>query len=191
MMNVFQRGIRSIFRKPVKSILLLIVVVVISSFFMAGLAGQSANIKTQDATRQAVGATFRLEVNEMNSQKRGEEASKILGNKEGEYNGYVQKQMPDGAWLSTGDNSFYTIRQADVQKIAEVDGIEAYNLITVSTPVNPVNFKRIENPDVDQSSDLGGVNVRGNRIMEMDMDVASGKIKLVEGRMIKENETDV
>ena len=27
--------------------------------------------------------------------------------------------------------------------------------------------------------------------MEMDMDVASGKIKLVEGRMIKENETDV
>ena len=43
-----------------------------------------------------------------------------------------------------------------------------------------MNFKRIENPDVDQSSDLGGVNVRGNRIMEMDMDVASGKIKLVE-----------
>ena len=59
-MNIMQRGFRSIIRKPIKSILLLLVVVVISSFFMAGLSGQSANIKTQDATRQAVGATFRL-----------------------------------------------------------------------------------------------------------------------------------
>ncbi|MEX2994356.1 ABC transporter permease [[Clostridium] scindens] len=191
-MNVMQRGFRSIIRKPIKSILLLLVVVVISSFFMAGLSGQSANIKTQDATRQAVGATFRLEENEANRHKRIDEATKIIGeNKEGTYGGFTQKQLPNGAWMGKADNSFETIKQEDAQKIAGVDGIEAYNLITVSTPVNPLNFKRIEDPDVDQSSDLGGVNVRGNRIMEMDMDVASGKIKLVEGRMIKENETDV
>ena len=191
-MNIMQRGFRSIIRKPIKSILLLLVVVVISSFFMAGLSGQSANIKTQDATRQAVGATFRLEENEANRHKRIDEATKIIGeDKEGTYGGFTQKQLPNGAWMGKADNSFETIKPEDAQKIAGVDGIEAYNLITVSTPVNPVNFKRIENPDVDQSSDLGGVNVRGNRIMEMDMDVASGKIKLVEGRMIKENETDV
>ena len=191
-MNIMQRGFRSIIRKPIKSILLLLVVVVISSFFMAGLSGQSANIKTQDATRQAVGATFRLEENEANRHKRIDEATKIIGeNKEGTYGGFTQKQLPNGAWMGKADNSFETIKQEDAQKIAGVDGIEAYNLITVSTPVNPLNFKRIEDPDVDQSSDLGGVNVRGNRIMEMDMDVASGKIKLVEGRMIKENETDV
>lgn len=191
-MNIMQRGFRSIIRKPIKSILLLLVVVVISSFFMAGLSGQSANIKTQDATRQAVGATFRLEENEANRHKRIDEATKIIGeDKEGTYGGFTQKQLPNGAWMGKADNSFETIKPEDAQKIAGVDGIEAYNLITVSTPVNPVNFKRIEDPDVDQSSDLGGVNVRGNRIMEMDMDVASGKIKLVEGRMIKENETDV
>ena len=191
-MNIMQRGFRSIIRKPIKSILLLLVVVVISSFFMAGLSGQSANIKTQDATRQAVGATFRLEENEANRHKRIDEATKIIGeDKEGTYGGFTQKQLPNGAWMGKADNSFETIKPEDAQKIAGVDGIEAYNLITVSTPVNPVNFKRIEDPDVDQSSDLGGVNVRGNRIMEMDMDVASGKIKLVEGRMIKENEADV
>ena len=191
-MNIMQRGFRSIIRKPIKSILLLLVVVVISSFFMAGLSGQSANIKTQDATRQAVGATFRLEENEANRHKRIDEATKIIGeDKEGTYGGFTQKQLPNGAWMGKADNSFETIKPEDAQKIAGVDGIEAYNLITVSTPVNPVNFKRIEDPDVDQSSDLGVVNVRGNRIMEMDMDVASGKIKLVEGRMIKENETDV
>ena len=191
-MYIMQRGFRSIIRKPIKSILLLLVVVVISSFFMAGLSGQSANIKTQDATRQAVGATFRLEENEANRHKRIDEATKIIGeDKEGTYGGFTQKQLPNGAWMGKADNSFETIKPEDAQKIAGVDGIEAYNLITVSTPVNPVNFKRIEDPDVDQSSDLGGVNVRGNRIMEMDMEVASGKIKLVEGRMIKVNETDV
>ena len=35
-MNFIQRGIRSVIRKPVKSILLLLVVVVISSFYMSG-----------------------------------------------------------------------------------------------------------------------------------------------------------
>ena len=38
---------------------------------------------------------------------------------------------------------------------------------------------------MDQSTDVGGVNLRGNRIMEMDMDVSAGKISLIEGRMIE------
>ena len=29
-----------------------------------------------------------------------------------------------------------------------------------------MNFKRIEDSDMDQSQDFGGVNLRGNRIME-------------------------
>lgn len=191
-MNVMQRAFRSIIRKPVKSILLLLVVLVISSFFMAGLSGQSANIRTQDATRQAVGATFRLEENEANRHKRMDEATKIIGEeKEGTYGGFTQKQLPNGSWLGKADNSFETIKPEDAEKIAEVEGIESYNLITISTAVGPVNFSRIEDSDVDQSNDLGGVNVRGNRIMDMDMDVSSEKIKLVEGRMIKEDETDV
>lgn len=191
-MNVVQRGLRSVIRKPVKSILLLLAVVVISGFFIAGLAGQSANIKTQDATRQAVGATFRLEGNEANRHKRLEEAAKMIGDKkEGTYNGVIFKQFANGSSMVKTDNSFETIKPEDAEKIARVDGIEKYNLITVSTVVNPVNFKRIEDPDQDQSNDLGGVNVRGNRIMEMDMDVSAGKIKIVDGRMIQENETDV
>ena len=41
-MNVLRRGVCSVIRKPIKSILLLLVVVVISSFFMAGVGSQSA-----------------------------------------------------------------------------------------------------------------------------------------------------
>ena len=46
-----------------------------------------------------------------------------------------------------------------VKKIAQVEGIEEYNLITIATVVNPVNFSRIEDPDMDQSTDVGGVNL--------------------------------
>ena len=72
-----------------------------------------------------------------------------------------------------------------------MEGIEEYNLITIATVVNPVNFSRIEDSDMDQSTDVGGVNLRGNRIMEMDMDVSAGKISLIEGRMIEKDDRDV
>lgn len=179
-MNVLRRGAYSVVRKPIKSILLLLVVVVISSFFMAGLAGQSASVNVQDSTRQAVGATFRLELSEANRHTRLEEATEKIGEgKEGTYGGVTTKKFEDGSWMSFVDNSFETVIPKDAEQIAKVKGIEEYNLITVATVVNPVNFKRIEDPDMDQSQDFGGVNLRGNRIMEMDMDVAAGKIKLV------------
>ena len=191
-MNVLRRGAYSVVRKPIKSILLLLVVVVISSFFMAGLAGQSASVNVQDSTRQAVGATFRLELSEANRHTRLEEATEKIGEgKEGTYGGVTTKKFEDGSWMSFVDNSFETVIPKDAEQIAKVKGIEEYNLITVATVVNPVNFKRIEDPDMDQSQDFGGVNLRGNRIMEMDMDVAAGKIKLVDGRMTTREDKDV
>ena len=191
-MNFIQRGIRSVIRKPVKSILLLLVVVVISSFYMSGMASQSASINTQDSTRQAVGATFRLELSEANRHTRLEEAAEHLGDKtEGSYNGVHFFQTENGMSGVSTDNSFETIIAEDAEKIAETEGIEEYNLTTVATVVNPVNFKRIEDPDMDQSQDYGGVNLVGNRIMEMDMDVSDGKIKIIDGRMTTKDDKDV
>ena len=191
-MNVLRRGAYSVVRKPIKSILLLLVVVVISSFFMAGLAGQSASVNVQDSTRQAVGATFRLELSEANRHTRLDEATEKIGEgKEGTYRGVTIKKFEDGAYGVLTDNSFETVIPEDAETIAKVKGIEEYNLITVATVVNPVNFKRIEDPDMDQSQDFGGVNLRGNRIMEMDMDVAAGKIKLIDGRMTTKEDKDV
>ena len=191
-MNFAQRGIRSVIRKPVKSILLLLVVVVISSFFMSGIASQSANINTQDSTRQAVGATFRLELNEANRHTRLNEAAEHLGSAaEGNYGGVYFFQTQDGSSGVSTDNSFETILPEDAERIAETEGIEEYNLTTVATVVNPVNFKRIEDPDMDQSQDFGGVNLKGNRIMEMDMDVSAGKIKIIDGRMTTKDDKDV
>ena len=160
-MSILRRGMCSITRKPVKSLLLLLVVVVISSFFMAGLASRSASVNVQDSTRQAVGATFRLELNEANRHTRLEEASKITG-AEGDYEGVHNYRLENGAYGVSTDNSFETVIPKDAEQIAK----EEYNLITVATVVNPVNFKRIEDSDMDQSQDFGGVNLRGNRIME-------------------------
>lgn len=191
-MNFIQRGIRSVIRKPVKSILLLLVVVVISSFYMSGMASQSASINTQDSTRQAVGATFRLELSEANRHTRLEEAAEHLGDKtEGSYNGVHFFQTENGMSGVSTDNSFETIIAEDAEKIAETEGIEEYNLTTVATVVNSVNFKRIEDPDMDQSQDYGGVNLVGNRIMEMDMNVSDGKIKIIDGRMTTKDDKDV
>lgn len=189
-MNAFQLGTKSVFRKPMKSILLLLVIIVISSFLMAGLTTRSANIQTQEKTRQAVGATFRLEVNEKDREKRLDEATKVIGDKEGEYGGVQQKKIGD-AWGVSTDNSFETVLYGDVEKIIEVEGIEDYNLITALELANPVNFKRIEEKDVDQGWDVGGINLRGNRMMELDMDVASGKIEIIDGRGIEAKDKDV
>ena len=190
-MNVLQRGVRSVLRKPIKSIILLFIVIVMSGLFLGAMASRSASIYTQDATRQAIGATFRIEGNEENRRKRLDQAMDVLGDREGSYGGVTHKWLENGADMVVTDNSFETVKEDDVKKIAQVEGIEEYNLITIATVVNPVNFSRIEDPDMDQSTDVGGVNLRGNRIMEMDMDVSAGKISLIEGRMIEKDDRDV
>ena len=133
-MNVLRRGVCSVIRKPIKSILLLLVIVVISSFFVAGLASQSASVNVQDSTRQAVGATFRLELSEANRHTRLEEASKITG-VEGDYGGVHNYRLENGDYGVSTDNSFETVIPEDAEKIAKVKGIEEYNLLTVATEI--------------------------------------------------------
>lgn len=55
-MNFFGLARRSVFRKPVKSILLLLIVFAISTLLLAGVASKNASIEVQDKTRQAIGA---------------------------------------------------------------------------------------------------------------------------------------
>ena len=187
--NLFQK--MEIPLLQVVRVLLLFIVIVMSGLFLGAMASRSASIYTQDATRQAIGATFRIEGNEENRRKRLDQAMDVLGDREGSYGGVTHKWLENGADMVVTDNSFETVKEDDVKKIAQVEGIEEYNLITIATVVNPVNFSRIEDPDMDQSTDVGGVNLRGNRIMEMDMDVSAGKISLIEGRMIEKDDRDV
>ena len=60
-MNFFGLARRSVFRKPIKSILLLLIVFAISTLLLAGVASKNASIEVQDKTRQAIGAGFLLE----------------------------------------------------------------------------------------------------------------------------------
>lgn len=195
MMNCLQRAWRSVIRKPVKSILLLLIIFIISLFLLSGIASKKANIITQDKTRQAIGTGLRLEANEKNRNKRIQEASKKIGESdEGSFDGFHQKKIESShgiQWQSWTDNSFDTLNIEDIKKIASVSGITNYNITTVNTVVNPVNFKRIEDSDVDQTYDPKGVSLIGNLDMSMDSNVIAGNITVKEGRLVTNKDTNV
>ena len=193
-MNFFKLAERSVLRKPVKSILLLLIVFVISTLLLSGMSCRNASVEVQDKTRQAIGAGFLLEKNDEYRAKRINELSEKLGEKEGELDGYCQKKIVvNGSinWNTGTTNSFETLNLKDIEKISETEGISDYNITTAITAVNPVNFRRIEDTDTDQSADEGGVSLIGNRDMKMDTNVLSGNLRIKEGRMVQPDDTDV
>lgn len=194
-MNSFQMAWRSVIRKPIKSILLFFVVFIISLFFLSGMASRNASIATQNKTKQAVGAGFLMEANEENKRNRADEilAKKVEG-EEGNFHGVNVKKLETEygtSWSVSYDNSFQTLLINDMEKIAAVSGISEYNITTAVTAVNPVNFSRIEEDDVDQSSDLLCVSLIGNKDMALDTNVLSGNVTIKDGRMITEEDSDV
>ena len=191
-MNVFGLSIRSVLRKRAKTVLLLLIIFITSVFIFAGWACKYASIQTQNESKQAIGASFRLEENEANRHVRMEELSEQIGEGiSGSAGGYHKEQLVSGSWQTWTDNSFETLLMEDILRIAEVDGVEEYNITTANTVVNPVNFERIEDKDVDQYSDQQGVSLRGNLCMELDFDVQKGNIEVKEGRMITSEDKDV
>lgn len=194
-MNIFQRARRSVTRKPIKSILLFLVVFIISLFLLSGMASRTATIETQDKTRQAIGAGLMLEANETNRRERINEISQKIGDEnEGTLDGVHQKRIDTiygVQWQVWTDNSFETLQENDIEEIAAVSGICDYNITTAVTAVNPVNFSRIEDKEVDQSKDIQGVCLIGNRDMQMDTNVLSGNVFIKEGRMVEINDNDV
>lgn len=192
-MNSRQRAWRCVMRKPIKSMLLFLVVLTVSLFLMSGLASRSASVQVQEVTRQAVGAGLRLNANEKNRSRRLNEISGRIDG-EGELEGVHQEKLETAAgtqWMVWTDNSFESLRINDIEKIAAVDGISDYNITTGITVVNPVGFDRIEDPDVDQHSDIGGVVLIGNLDMELDTNVMSGNVTIKEGRMVTRDDVDV
>ena len=193
-MNGFSLAWRSVIRKPVKSILLFVTVFTISLLLLSGMSSGKATIQIQDNTRQAVGAGLLLEENEADRHRRIDELSEQLDHKEGTLGGYHQEKIIINgveSWRTWTDNSFETLLVEDIEKIAGTEGIADYNITTVTTAARPVDFIRIEDEDVDQYSDLGGVSLVGNKDMSMDSNFLSGNAFIADGRMIKEGEKDV
>ena len=193
-MNGFSLAWRSVIRKPVKSVLLFVTVFTISLLLLSGMSGGKATIRMQDNTRQAIGAGLLLEENEADRHRRIDELSGQLDHKEGSAGGYHQEKIIINgveSWRTWTDNSFETLLVEDIEKIAGTEGIADYNISTVTTAARPVDFIRIEDEDVDQYSDLGGVSLIGNKDMSMDSNFLSGNAFITDGRMIKEGEKDV
>lgn len=184
-MNIFSLSIRCLTRKKTKTFLLFAIVFTVSCFIYAGWACKLANIKTQTEGKQAIGASFRLEENEADRHDRSAEAIKKIGkNQNGSADGTHVEQLPSGDWQIWHDNSFESLQMEDIKTLAGQEGISEYNITTANIVVNPVNFMRIEDPNVDQHSDALGVSLRGNLDMRLDFDVQSGNIEVREGRMI-------
>lgn len=194
-MNSLQRAWRSTIRKPIKSILLLLVIITVSLFILCGMACRNASVQTQDTTRQAVGAGLWLGANETNRSQRLIECSEQIGDGvEGSYGGVHQRKLESvygTQWQVWTDNSFESLQGADIETIANVPGIADYNITTCTTAVNPVNFRRIEDPDADQYNDIGGVTLIGNRKMELDFNVLSGNVTIKDGRMVATEDQNV
>ena len=193
-MSGFSLAWRSVIRKPVKSVLLFVTVFTISLLLLSGMSSGKATIQMQDNTRQAIGAGILLEENEADRHRRIDELSGQLDHKEGSAGGYHQEKIIINgveSWRTWTDNSFETLLVEDIEKIADTEGIADYNISTVTTAARPVDFIRIEDEDVDQYSDLGGVSLIGNKDMSMDSNFLSGNAFITDGRMIKEGEKDV
>ena len=189
-MNVFQRALRCMARKRVKSLLLFLAVFIISLFLLASMAAKSAGIEARDSTRQAVGAGFLLENNPENRATRLAEASSHIGEQEGSWGG-VHQQKTEGGWQTWTDHSFESLRLEDIETIARTEGLEDYTVTTVPTAVMPDGFQRIEDPAVDQTGDFPGVTLIGNRNMALDSHVLDGSVTIADGRMIGPEEENV
>ena len=139
-MNCFSLALRSVIRKPVKSILLFVAVFIISLLLLSGMGSGKASIVMQDNTRQAMGAGLLLEENEADRHRRIEELSGQLDHKEGSLGGYHQEKLTINgveSWRTWTDNSFETLLVEDIEKIADTEGIADYNITTVTTAANP------------------------------------------------------
>ena len=191
-MSVFSLSLRSVLRKRGRTTLLTAIVFILTVFLFAGWSCKNATIQTQDETRRAIGASFRLEGNEANRHTRTEALSAQIGDGiSGSAGGYHQEQMPNGDWLTWVDHSFDTLLLPDIETIAALDGVAEYNIITANTVVNPVNFKRIEDSDVDQSKDQRGVSLRGERDLRQDLEAQKGNLYLIAGKAITPEDHDV
>ena len=193
-MNCFSLAWRSVIRKPAKSTLLFLAVFIISLLLLSGISSGKAGILMQDSSRQAIGAGLLLERNMANRRQRMNELSKEIGDKEGSLGGYHQEKIIVSgfeSYIGWTDNFFETLLMEDIKKIAETEGVEDYNVTTIATAAGPVNFTRIEDEDVDQYGDPGGVTLIGNLDMSMDSHFLSGNAYMKSGRMIEKGDRNV
>lgn len=177
-MGVMKRAILSVWRKKTKTLLFLITVIVISCFEFGINSTKNAQIAIQNSVQAAAQRSFRIEVNLTDYRQRLMDIPVT--------------RLPNGATLSKmPNNQFGSVLMEDIQSIAQVEGIQVYNITTAPFAVNPYNFKRIEDIESDQYEDQQAVTLIGNLKMNQDREILNGTLKLKEGRWGDENDSNV
>lgn len=178
MLNQVVLAWKAIIRKPIRSLILLIIVLLLTIFIVSIQSISQIGIRVQDKSRQAIGASFRLEINEANRRQRLNDLEPI--------------QYPNGAWgVDIPNNEFESLLLSDIQEIIKIKGLKTYNITTRTTPAQLINVKRIEDQDKDQRKDFGGVNLYGNSNLDLDFNFANGGLEIIEGRSINDADQNV
>lgn len=168
------RAARSLLRHPARSAVFCLVVAFASCLLVSAAATLTASVQTQEEGEGAIDGEYRLELDVDNLRKRINELPP-------EYstvaeNGSFGTKMPS--------NAFQSVLEDDARVLGGVDGVDAWNLVSIPVPAHVPGLKRIEDPDRDQSSDFGGVNVIGVRDQSLEQNVERGNVELAEGRWI-------
>jgi putative ABC transport system permease protein len=185
-MNIWKRGFLAVIRKPIKSILLIAVIYCITVLVMIGISAGHTSTQAQLEARNQVGASFLLRLDMEDFRHR---ISQL------ETEGYDLTVIPpppaSPMELTAPPNfEFMTLLLEDIEKLAQVDGIENYNIqAMMNFQVKAVDFERIEG-DFPNDTDEPIVTLVGVRELSLMPIVRDGSIILTQGRWIEANDSD-
>jgi len=179
-MNVWKRGFIAVLRKPTKNLLLALLVYCIIVLVMVGISAGHTSAQAQLEARNQVGAFFSLMLDMEDFHDR------ITQLEEQGYDLTVIPPPPANPMeLKAPPNfEFMTLFMEDIESLAEVEGIMAYNIqAMMNFQVETVGFQRIEG-EFPNEADEPIVSLIGVRDLSLMPTVQDGSISLASGRWV-------
>lgn len=176
-MSLFKRGLNSVIRKPIKSMLLVAILYFISVLLLMAVGISQQQTVVQQEIKNQVGGSFRLELNGEEAFKRAEPFTEFV-------------EIFEGSGMGIGGRWFHTLDREDIENISNVEGIAGFNILSQALPFSPINFEN------DQTQASRGrhnpadedVWLTGLLNAELLDEVSHGFIELKEGRWIEESD---
>jgi len=176
-MSLFKRGLNSVIRKPIKSVLLVTILYFISVLLLMAVGISQQQTVVQQEIKNQVGGSFRLELNGEEAFKRAEPYTELV-------------EIFEGGEMGVGGERFYTLDREDIEKLSNVEGIADINILSQALAFSPINFENDQtqasrgrhNPIDDDVWLTGLLNA------ELLDEVSHGFIELKEGRWIEESD---
>lgn len=181
-MNVWKRGLLVVYRKPIRSLLLVSLIYCMTALVTIGISASHTSARKQLEARNQVEASFVLHLDMDNFYERMEQLMA---------EGYDLAVMPEPPAsqmeiISPPNFEALTLFLEDVEKLAKVDGIEAYNIeSSMNSFIKAVNFERVEASFQSDEDVVNEVTLRSVRDLSFMSIVQDESITLTDGRWIQ------